>query len=409
MSTLQAGIYHGPGRRPPAHFALVFLRADPEADAHAVDRALRSVNAMLRDLAEGRVAELPGHPVDAGNLEVLLGFGPKAFDVPGAKLACPAGLEPRLRFRSPRPTGGGPLLVGSGLPYAPDIVRNDATEEFCLQLTAGTQLAVSRAVVELWKLLRGDRDPDTRAAVLEIAGVHTGFQREDGRSWIGFHDGVSNLRSRDREGVVAIGEADAGQDTWTVGGTYLVFLRIAVDLDHWHTLPRAAQELLVGRDKLTGAPLTGVDAAGRPVPAPGCPVAGTTEVTETGNEEFLQPAPVSEPVLAASHVHRANLTGDADPGQPGSLRVFRQGYEFFETVPAAPGFRVGLNFVGFQDSPDRTLRVLTQRGWLGGVNFGGPPGPGASADRLLSVRAGGTYLVPPVRDAAPYPGAEVFG
>ncbi|MFD3758074.1 Dyp-type peroxidase [Streptomyces sp. NPDC058622] len=409
MSTLQAGIYHGPGRRPPAHFALVFLRADPEADARAVDGALRAVNAMLHDLADGRVAELPGHPVPGGNLEFLLGFGPKAFDIREAKLECPAGLGPQMRFRSPRPTGGGQLLVGSGLPYAPDIVSNDATEEFCLQLTADTHLAVSRAVVELWKLLRGGRDPDTRAAVLEVAGIHTGFQREDGRSWIGFHDGVSNLRSQDREGVISIGEADAGQDAWTVGGTYLVFLRLAVDLDRWHTLPREAQELLVGRDKLTGAPLTALDGAGRPVPAVGCPVAGTTEVTQPGNEDFLQPPPVSEPVLAASHVHRVNLTGAADPGQPGSLRVFRQGYEFFETAPTAPGFRVGLNFVGFQDSPDRVLRMLTQRGWLGGINFGGRPGPDAPAGRLLSVRAGGTYLVPPVRDAAPYPGAEVFG
>ncbi|WP_141746908.1 hypothetical protein [Streptomyces agglomeratus] len=63
----------------------------------------------------------------------------------------------------------------------------------------------------------------------------------------------------------------------------------------------------------------------------------------------------------------------------------------------------------FQDSPDRVLRILTQRGWLGSVNFGGQPGPDGPAGRLLTVRAGGTYLVPPVREAAPYPGAEVFG
>ncbi|MFF5522560.1 hypothetical protein [Streptomyces coeruleorubidus] len=88
--------------------------------------------------------------------------------------------------------------------------------------------------------------------------------------------------------------------------------------------------------------------------------------------------------------------------------MFRQGYEFFEPVAAAPGFRAGLNFVSFQDTPDRVLRVLTQRGWLGGVDFGGSPGPDGPAGRLLSVRAGGTYLVPPVHPAAPYPGAEVF-
>ncbi|MFD6970470.1 Dyp-type peroxidase [Streptomyces sp. NPDC059949] len=408
MSTLQQGIYHGPARRPPGHFALVFLRADPGADAAAVDTALRGITGMLRGLADGRVPELPGHPVPTGELEFLLGFGPKAFAIPDVKHPCPDALGPRFLFRSPRPTGGGPLLVGGGLPYAADIVRNDATEEFCVQFTAQTQLAVSRAVVELWKLLSGGRDRDTGSGTLEIAGIQTGFQRDDRRSWIGFHDGVSNLASHEREGVIGIGESEAGQDSWTVGGTYLVFLRLAVDLTQWHHLPRAEQELLVGRDKLTGAPLTGRDAEGRPVPAPGCPVTGTTEVTQEGNEDFVQPGPVSDPVLLASHVRRANL-GTNDPDLGGSLRVFRQGYEFFEPVATAPGFRVGLNFVSFQDSPDRVLRVLTQRGWLGSVNFGGQPGSDGPAGRLLTVRAGGTYLVPPVREDAPYPGAEVFG
>ncbi|MFF5447164.1 Dyp-type peroxidase [Streptomyces sp. NPDC012888] len=406
---LQNGIYHGPGSSPPGHFALVFLRADPAADAAAVDGQLREATAMLRALIAGTVADLPGHPVPSGNLAFLLGFGPKAFDIPDAKLPCPAALAPRFRFRSPRPTGGGPLLVGAGLSYAADVTRNDATEEFCLQFTADTSLAVSRAVVELWKLLRRGRDTATRTAPLEIAGIHTGFQRDDRRSWIGFHDGVSNLHSADRERVIGVGEGEAGLDSWTIGGTYLVFLRLALDLEQWEVLSRPQQELLVGRDKLTGAPLAGRDAEGRPLPATGCPVTGTTEVTEPGNEAFREHGVATDPVVLASHVHRANLVHTTDPGQSGSLRVFRQGYEFFEPVAAAPGFRVGLNFVSFQDSPDRLLRVLTQAGWLGGVNFGGRPGPDGPAGRLLSVRAAGTYLVPPVQDGAPYPGAEVFG
>ncbi|MEJ8645450.1 hypothetical protein WKI68_37965 [Streptomyces sp. MS1.HAVA.3] len=102
-------------------------------------------------------------------------------------------------------------------------------------------------MVELWKLLSGGRDRDTGSGTLEIAGIQTGFQRDDRRSWIGFHDGVSNLASHEREGVISIGESEAGQDSWTVGGTYLVFLRLAVDLTQWHHLPRAEQELLVGR------------------------------------------------------------------------------------------------------------------------------------------------------------------
>ncbi|MEJ8645449.1 hypothetical protein WKI68_37960 [Streptomyces sp. MS1.HAVA.3] len=105
MSTLQQGIYHGPARRPPGHFALVFLRADPEADAAAVDAALRRITEMLRGLADGRVPELPGHPVPTGELEFLLGFGPKAFAIPDVKHPCPDALGPRFLFRSPAPPG----------------------------------------------------------------------------------------------------------------------------------------------------------------------------------------------------------------------------------------------------------------------------------------------------------------
>ncbi|MEV4937348.1 hypothetical protein [Streptomyces zaomyceticus] len=65
-----------------------------------------------------------------------------------------------------------------------------------------------------------------------------------------------------------------------------------------------------------------------------------------------------------------------------------------------------LNRVGFQDGPDRVLRTPTQRGRPGGFDFGGQPGP---AGRLLSVRAGGTYPAPSVRDASPYLSAEAFG
>ncbi|MDX3528946.1 hypothetical protein P1P75_21540 [Streptomyces sp. ID05-39B] len=74
-----------------------------------------------------------------------------------------------------------------------------------------------------------------------------------------------------------------------------------------------------------------------------------------------------------------------------------------------PGFRVGLDFVGFQDGSDRVLRTLSRRDRSSGLDFGGQPGLDAPAGRLLSVRAGGTHPVPPARDASPCLSAEVFG
>ena len=48
-------------------------------------------------------------------------------------------------------------------------------------------------------------------------------------------------------------------DKWLLGGTYLAFLRIAVDIASWDGLNSYDQEIIIGRDKLTGCPLIGVD------------------------------------------------------------------------------------------------------------------------------------------------------
>jgi deferrochelatase/peroxidase EfeB len=200
------------------------------------------------------------------------------------------------------------------------------------------------------------------------------------------------------------------QDAWTEGGTYLAFLRLEVDLSAWRNLDRRQQELMVGRDKLSGCPLESIDDAGDPIARNGCPVSGTGEIDISGgpNDPFREPPDTAVPVLRQSHVQRANhhVRPASDRN---SLRVYRQGYEFLEPLGMAPGFRTGLNFVSFQDTPERLLRVLTTKGWLGGTNFGGDPdNPLPGMDRLLSVRAGGVFLVPPVTHEERLPGSSIF-
>ena len=176
----------------------------------------------------------------------------------------------------------------------------------------------------------------------------------------------------------------------------------------WRSLPRTTQERLVGRDKLTGAALERV--AGRNnIAVAGCPVAGTTEVIDRGNEAFRDAPTVANPTISASHVQRANHHVP-NPADANSLRVYRQGYEFLEASPNAPGFRAGLNFVAFTDTPQRLARMLTTAGWLGETNFGGrvPTGAWAIPPQLLTVRAAAVFLVPPETVRGPFPGADAF-
>lgn len=405
---LQEGIYHAPGLRPGKFFNILFLRALPGLRSRQVGEAFGKLWQVYQDLKDGKLTDLPGHPLPAGDLTVLIGYGVNVFKLPEIQRQLPSQIKDFGAFRSPLPTGGGPLLIGSGLRYADDVKTNPATEEIAVQFIAETQLAVNRAIVETWKVLQDMSDQATGIAPLLLTSFYSGFGRDDGRSWIDFHDGISNMKSSEREGAIAIKPSPLPEEQWIEGGTYLAFLRIANDLTVWQKLNRQQQELLVGRDKLTGCPLVSLDSAGSPVMKTGCPFTGRMDVSSPGNEAFFEPDSVNETILQQSHVQRANhhLTPISERN---SLRIFRQGYEFLEPLDSAPGFRTGLNFVSFQDTPERLLRMLTQQTWLGGTNFGGDPKnqlPGM--DRFLSLRAAAIFLVPPVVEDELFPGASIF-
>jgi deferrochelatase/peroxidase EfeB len=183
-------------------------------------------------------------------------------------------------------------------------------------------------------------------------------------------------------------------------------MRLGVDLRAWRKLSQQQQELIVGRSKISGCPVTGVDGAGLPVALPACPFAGTHSVLEPGNDAFREaPANVDATALA-SHIQRANHhLGPID--RDVSRRIYRQGYEFLEPPQPGRAMVAGLNFVSFQDTLERLFFVLTRPGWLGSTNFGGTPGAGL-VDSLLSVYAAGVFLCPPVTAGEAYPGQSVF-
>lgn len=407
MAKLQEGIYHRPGRRPGRCFAILFLRAR-STDACVVGECFGRLWDMYQGLKRGEVGDLPGQAVETGDLTILAGMGPNAFRLDGMARPLPTGLSDRSLFMPPKAEGGGPLLRGAGLSYATDVRENPATEEFVVQAIGDSELAVKRVVVETWKLLHDAADPATGAAALEPRTFYLGFQRDDGRSWIDFHDGVSNLRSEQREAVIVIDPTKVADQEWTFGGTYLAFLRLQVDLRVWRALDRREQELLVGRDKLSGCPLVSLREDGSPVALAGCPIAGKP-ITAVENDSIAEPPPVTDERLVQSHIQRANHHVPS-PEDPSTRRVFRQGYEFLEWSPSAPGFRAGLNFVSFQDTSIRLLSMLTQPGWLGGTNFGGDPETQPeSLRRLLEVYAAGVYLAAPQQDGERFPGAAAFG
>ena len=178
-----------------------------------------------------------------------------------------------------------------------------------------------------------------------------------------------------------------------MGGSYLVFLRLPVDLTAWDSIDATRQELLVGRQKVSGCPLSG-EKDGVGIPA-------------EGDDNFREPPAAVDATIAASHVQRSNHH-HRPASRVDSRRIYRQGYEFLTPTPG--GMRVGLNFVSFQDDPRRCLFILETPEWLGGVNFGGTDDEqNGAVTGLISVRAAGVYFAPGVVEGEAFPGAGVLG
>lgn len=401
MDQIQDGVYFRSKQRPPECYRLLLLNVTERAAGDEVGVALDRVLRMLERLKSGELRDLVGMgPAETrvtsesfGGFDVLVGFGRRLFD---------GDEHDPLLVGAPRPDGlvylppeRDPFPALPWDPRAP--AGNPGEADLVLQLTGPTEAAVNRAAVEVWKLALDEELP------LEPVASYDGFQRPDGRGWLEFHDGVSNLAAGHR--IEAI-EAPPDPE-WMAGGTFMAFLRFAVDLEVWRALSRAQQELVIGRDKLSGAPLIGVgrEPGGEPVPIAAPSLSDTP--TDRAHADYADPPQTTEPLLEASHTHRANQNR-ASPFAPAALRIFRQGYDFLETIgPEGPV--LGLNFVSFQGDLVSLQHILHLPGWLGDVNFGGPTEPQAGdppSPQVITLLSGGFYAVPPKEE--PFPGAELF-
>ena len=247
-------------------FAILFFRIRKKSTINQVVQSLEKLWIMYQNLKKGIIEDLPHQRVPPSSLSVTLGYGQNIFNLNDIKKSIPRDFE-NSQFCSPKKHGDGYILEGSHLSYSKDIYENvGLNEDIVVQFIANSQLAVYRAIVETWKKLRHN---SLSKHPLIFSKFFTGFQRDDGRSWLGFHDGVSNMRpGKERRNVIAIHKENnelLPRDFWTENGTYMAFLRIEIDLDIWDSINRSKQELIIGREKLHGRPLIGVDKFNNPI------------------------------------------------------------------------------------------------------------------------------------------------
>jgi len=258
--------------------------------------------------------EAVGSPVS--RLTITLGYGPSLFDgrfgLAGRK---PAALEPL------------PPLPNENLD--PDFTGGD----LCLQACSDDPLVAFHAVRNLARLGMG---------VVEHHWMELGFGRTSTtttgqatpRNLLGFKDGTRNIRAEQTalmdDYVWVGGESD---QPWLRGGSFLVARKIRIFVENWDRDYLLDQQHVIGRAKVSGAPLSG----------------GTEFTTPdfTARSAGGGPAiPANAHVRLASHEHN------------GGTRILRRGYSFTDGIdPQAGTLLGGLFFIAFMQNPAQFIRL----------------------------------------------------
>jgi deferrochelatase/peroxidase EfeB len=140
---------------------------------------------------------------------------------------------------------------------------NDALDEsYChgdmlVQFCANREATVIHALRDIIK-----NTPDLLSLRWKVDGfLPSDTERELGketvRNLLGFKDGTANLAASDPELMnrhVWV-RPDVDEPSWTAGGTYQVVRIIRNLVERWDRTPLNEQQKIIGRDKMSGAPL----------------------------------------------------------------------------------------------------------------------------------------------------------
>ncbi|MGW4237789.1 iron uptake transporter deferrochelatase/peroxidase subunit [Streptomyces sp. NPDC004749] len=311
---------HQPGITTPAHARghLIAFDLAPGARRKEAAALLRRWSATARALMAGEPATGGGHDtgvaLDAGpsSLTVTFGFGRTFFDRTGLGEQRPAALDPLPPFSSDHLDPGrsdGDLWVQIG--------SDDALVAFhalrALQKEAGTTARVR------WQMNGFNRSPGAAAHPITS------------RNLMGQIDGTKNPKPSEpdfaRKIFVPTPPA-AGTPAWMAGGSYAVVRRIRMLLDDWEKLSLHKQELVIGRRKSDGAPLTGG--------------------TETTEPDLDKRGPDGNLVIP-SNAHARISAPEANAG----AAMLRRPFSFHDGIGADGTPDAGLLFICWQADPLR--------------------------------------------------------
>ncbi|MFF7992341.1 iron uptake transporter deferrochelatase/peroxidase subunit [Kitasatospora xanthocidica] len=297
--------------------------------------------------------------LDAGpcSLTLTVGFGAALFDKAALADHRPPGLEPL------------PAFPGDAL----DPVRGDG--DLIVQIGADDALVAVHALRVLQRLATG-----TAALRWQSAGFArtpgAAARPVTGRNLMGQVDGTNNPKPGEDGFAAKVFCAPGGdQPAWLAGGSYLVFRRIRMLLDHWEALPVDRQERVIGRRKADGAPLGAPAGAGEHAPV---------DLSAQGPDGTLA-------IPADAHVRVAA------PAANGGAAMLRRGFSYHDGLLPDGSPDAGLLFLAFQSDPRKGFTPVQRK-----------LSRGDGLSRFLRHEASGVYALPPAAPAGGYLGQQLL-
>jgi deferrochelatase/peroxidase EfeB len=247
-------------------------------------------------------------------LTITIGYGPTLFDA-------------RFGLAGRRPA----LLVG-----LPGFSNDNLQPAWCggdlvLQVCADDAQVAFHAHRQLLRLSRG---------LVSVRWSQSGFRGPQlgdrakplTRNLFGFHDGIRNPALDDAKAVAQA--VWAGDGDWMAGGSYLVTRRILMFTDGWDDVPDDEQQRIFGRDKKSGAPLSGGS------------LTSPLNLTAAGTDG-------SPAIPLDAHVRLASA--ELNEG----AQILRRSYAFSDGSPS--GRQAGQLFCCFQQDPQKGFIPIQRR------------------------------------------------
>jgi deferrochelatase/peroxidase EfeB len=280
---------------------------------------------MTRGQLVGEDSEMSAPPVDTGEavgspvsrLTITIGFGPSLFDH-------------RFGLAGKRPAALAPLPP---LPNE-DLDPNYSGGDLCVQACADDPLVAFHAVRNLARLGMG---------VVAHNWMELGFGRTSTtttaqatpRNLLGFKDGTRNIKAEETR--LMDEQVWVGRETdqpWLRGGSYLVTRKIRIFVENWDRDYLQDQENVIGRAKVSGAPLSGG--------------AEFTTPNFAARKSGQYAIPPDSHIRLASHENN------------GGTRILRRGYSFTDGIDPQTGTLLGgLFFIAYMKNPSQFVKLQT--------------------------------------------------